>query len=287
MVRLTAALAGTAIGAYYDVFNNKNVPNVFLYAFLAIAFILNLAAYHPVTTVYGIGAGVVIFAATYLLYKMGQLGGADVFILASIALLLPVQPTALLLAPLPPAPTLPFILSVLIASGLSFMAYMLARSFPVALAAVQKKGAISTSQWVGALIILLAYGIFAYVTSSSGLMGPNYFILMTLVVAGTLYFTLFKTAINDSMLDWVAPGKVEEEDVIAIDKMAGPLVKKYALARLADAAMVQRLRAYKGKIAVYKRLPMFLPHLLIGLLVSVLLGNIVLVLVGSPTALLY
>ncbi|MDE1798178.1 MAG: hypothetical protein KGH63_02120 [Candidatus Micrarchaeota archaeon] len=286
-VRLAAALAGTAIGAYYDVWNNKNVPNTFLYGFLAIAFLVNLAAYDPVTTPYGIAAGAVIFAATWLLYKGGQLGGADVFILSSIAVLLPVQPSALLLVPPSLAPSLPFILSVIIASGLSFMLYMFVRSLPVALRAVQKPGMIGATQWVAGVVILAAYGIFATLAAQSGLMGPGYFALLTAVVAATLYFTLFKNALNDSMVEMVPLSKVEEEDILALDKADPALVKKYGLSRLVDAAALSRLKGYKGKLPVYKKLPAFLPHLLIGLLVSVLLGNIVLYFSGSPGALVF
>lgn len=279
-VRLAVALAGCAIGAYYDLFNNKNVPNTFLYAFLAIAFVLNLAAYHPQVTYYAIGTALVLFAATWLLYKTGQLGGADVFVLSSIALLLPVQPLSLLRVGLPPLPSLPFILSVLVASGLSFMIYMLVRSLPVAVNALRRPNSIPGSAWVGAAAILAAYALMAFALPQIALMGRTYFLFITFVVAGTVYFTLFKSAINESMAEWVPLTNVEEEDVLAIEQIDASAVKKYGLARLVDAPMRARLKAFRGKLPVYKKLPPFIPHLLIGLAASVLFGNVILLVAG-------
>ncbi|MFH1306636.1 MAG: hypothetical protein ABIH83_03200 [Candidatus Micrarchaeota archaeon] len=275
ILRISLAIAGTAIGTYFDLFNKKNVPELFLYAFLAAAFLLNLIAYNETATIYGIGTGIVVFAAFYLLYKFGQLGGADVYIMASIALLLPIQPT---ISPfLYPAflLTLPFILDIILASGISFMLYMLLRSIPIAINSLTTPGKIEKKSLFGAFLIVLAFGIFSYISSQSMFIPSSYFLFLSIMVLLSLYFTLFKNAINDSMAKLVKAKEVEQEDILAIDKINKKLVKKYMLARLVDAPMLKRIKKMKEKIAVYKHLPPFIPHILIGLIVSILFGNIV------------
>lgn len=275
-IRVAIALAGTLVGTYFDLFNKKNVPEIFLYAFLAIAFITNLAAYNEVATIYGIASAIIVFAAFYILYKAGQLGGADVFILTSIALLLPVQPALFVSSQNSLLPSLPFILNVILASGLSFMLYMIVRSFGVALHALKTPGKIDKKSLFGAFAIVLAFGAFSYIASSSMLISQGYFIFISIMVLLSLYFTIFKNAINDSMADWVPGSKVETEDIIAIDKMEPELVKKYRLSRLVDAPMLERLKhIHEKKVALYSRLPPFLPHVLIGLVFSIFFGNVI------------
>lgn len=275
-LRIAVALLGTGIGAYYDLFNNKNVPNNFLYAFLGLAFLVNLVAFDSVATTYGVVSGLVVFGLTWILYKTGKLGGADVFILAALTLLLPLQPRSLLMAPPSVLPSLPFIFSVLLASGLSFMAYMFARSLPVVVKAVSTPGTIKPMSWVSAFAIVVVYGAFAYMVSTLAFLSPAYFLFLTVVVGASVYFTLFKDALNDSMAELVPVSKVEEEDVLPIDKMDAALVKKYKLGPLVDAAMLKRLKAHKGKVLVMKHLPPYIPHLLLGLILSLVVGNIVL-----------
>ena len=45
LIRVLLAFIGTAVAAYYDVFNNKNIPDNFLYGFLGLAFIVNLVLF--------------------------------------------------------------------------------------------------------------------------------------------------------------------------------------------------------------------------------------------------
>lgn len=283
-LRIFIALAGTAVGTYYDLWNNKNIPNWLLYGFMLAAFVVNIAAYDGVLTTYAILIAAVIFGIAYLLYRAGQLGGADAFIMASIALLLPVQPQSLLLAQNTSAlPELPFAFYMVVASGLSFMAYMLFRSFPIALLSIRTKGAIPSGAWASSAVIIVAYAIFANFASGSGFFSQSYFAFVSLVVALIVYFTLFKDALNRSMVQTLPPGKVEEEDIIAVDQLPPAAVKKYSLSRLVDSGMLLRLRKSGiKKVPVYSGLPPFIPHILIGLVLSLLFGNVVLMLAGQP-----
>src|SRR4030095_6511764 len=120
MIRLILALAGTAVAAYFDVYNKKNIPDEFLFAFLGIAFIVNVVFFEPNLFWFSIAVAAFLSAIGYLFYRMGQLGGADVFVLASIMLLLPIHPSCVGM-PF----NLPFVFSVFIFSGILFALYVL------------------------------------------------------------------------------------------------------------------------------------------------------------------
>jgi len=279
-VRIILAVVGTAIGAYYDIWNNKNIPNAYLYGFLAAALIVNLIAFDPVLSVYGIASAALIFAFTWALYKAGQLGGADGYIMASIVMLLPVQP-ALLLPPLSGvAFEIPFALNIVLSSGLFFMAYMLLRSLPVAYNAMLAPKSIPTNAWMGAGLVLAVFAMMSYLITSMPFVPPNLYAFITVVVCILIYLVLFKKAMNDSMVEWVAPSKVEEEDILAVEHL-GP---KYAssIPRLVDKAVLKKILSLKlKKVPVYKHLPPFIPHIFAGLALALLIGNIVLFITGN------
>ncbi|VVB56833.1 Uncharacterised protein [uncultured archaeon] len=278
-LRIGLAVLGTAACAYYDLFNNKNVPERLLQAFLGLSLLVCIVAYDPIATPYGLVAGAILFIGNYILYKTGYLGGADVPILTAIALLLPSQPTALLLDKTTAWATFPFIIHVLTAAFLTFMLHLLAKTVPYAIKSL-KPGAIKAEQWFGAFAIVISYGILAFVMSSMPLLGGAYIIFLALLAAVSVYFVLFRTAINDSMIEWVPAKKVQVEDIIAPDKMDAQTVKKYAIGRLVDEAEHKRLQQVKEKIPVYSGLLPFVPHLLLGLIISLLFGNILFVLAG-------
>jgi len=276
-LRIALAILGVCMGAYFDLFNNKNVPEIFLYGFLAIAFLTNIVAYEPNLFIYATASAAVIFGAFYLLYKAGQLGGADVYILASIALLLPLQPQVSPFIFQSIIPQLPFIANVILVSGISLMIYMIARSIPTAAKFASNPKNLDKKAVLNSFVILVSFGAFSYISVSSGLVPYTYFIFISFLVGFSMYFTLFKQAINQSMVEWADYNGVEPEDIIAIDLMDKEVVLKYSLSRLVDEKMHERMKKIHGnKIAVYKHLPPFVPHILVGLVFSILFGNLIL-----------
>ena len=279
-LRIAAALIGVGIAAYFDIFNNKNIPERLLQGFIAAAVLISLIAYDPVATPYGLAAGAILYIGNWIVYKAGYVGGADGYILAAIAILLPAQPILLLLNPSSYTLTFPFIVHVLTVAFFTFMLHMLLRTVPSAINSLRTPGSINMMQWAGAFLILLAYGFLSFVISSSPLLSTSYIIFLAALAGVSVYFVLFRNAINDSMLEWVVPKKVEVEDIIAPEKMDAGEVKKLNIGRLVDEAEWKRLQHVKGKVPVYKHLLPFVPHILIGLVVSLLFGNILMVVSG-------
>ncbi len=279
-LRIAVALLGVGIAAYFDIFNNKNIPERFLQGFIIAAVLVSLIAYDPVATPYGLVAGAILYAANWLVYKAGYVGGADGPILAAIAILLPAQPVLLLLDPSANILTFPFIVHVLTVAFFTFMLHMLLRTVPSAFKALRTKGSIQAMQWAGAFLILIAYAALSFIISSSPLLSASYVIFLAALAAVSVYFVLFRTAINDSMLEWMAPKDVQVEDIIAPEKMDAAEVKKHNIGRLVDEAEWKRLQHVKGKVPVYSHLLPFVPHILIGLVVSLLFGNILMAVSG-------
>jgi len=281
-LRIAVALIGTAVCAYYDIFNNKNIPERVLQIFLAAAIIVSVVAFDPIATPYGLAAGAILFIGNFLLYKMGYLGGADVPILTAIAVLLPAQPTLLLIDKAGSWITFPFIIHVLTAAFITFMLHLLVRTVPYAFKMVGKKGAIHWSQWFGAFAILLSYGFLSMMMASMPILSGAYVLFLAMLAGVSVYFVLFKQAINDSMIEWKPAKQVEVEDIIAPEKMDSTDVTKYSIGRLVDAAEWKRLQHVKSKIPVYSGLLPFVPHILIGLVISLLFGNVLFSIAGMP-----
>ncbi|VVB98258.1 Uncharacterised protein [uncultured archaeon] len=324
--RIALAVLGTVLASWYDLTNNRNVPNRLLYAFLGVAFAacvlfsnpsLQLLAYESIAVaaiviftfyyghdrkmrervknalgkigigesdsqafalmlvmlgsllfhqqgifVYTISIAAIILAIGYIFYRMGYIGGADVYVLTSIALLVPVVPSwvAALF-------NFPVVLSVIITSGVLFAIYFLVF---VVLNAV-RKGARGRYEY---LLLLPAYLVLIYFISASGLFGIAYVVTISVLVLSSIVFLVYKEAMTAAMARKIPLSKAEEEDVAVLELMP-ELAKKYGIKRLLDANELARLRKLKVKeLYVYTELPPFLPFVLLGLLVSVSVGDL-------------
>lgn len=261
MARIALALIGTGIAAWYDVKNNRNVPNNFLYAFLALAFLANVAFYQQELFFYTIVVATSIFAFGYLFYKMGYIGGADVYVLASIALLLPVFPSyAKVLF------NFPVVLSIIVSSGVLFALYFLYFIFKNI---VLKDG---KGKYEYALL-LPPYAVLLYFFISSGVFGLAYIITVSVLIISSIVFMIYKESVTAAMAAKVPLSKVEDEDIAVLELMP-EAVKKHGIKRLLDKKELERLKKAKVKeIYVYRHLPPFLPFILAGLAISVTVGD--------------
>ncbi len=275
LLRAVVALGFTGAAAYFDMFNKKWVPNYLVYGFLAAALVLNVIYFEQAVFTQAITFGIVIFALTYFLYKAGQLGGADVYVLASIAMCLPYLPKPLL-APAQNVPY-PFLLSALAPAGLAFILHMVARFLPY----VSRKlaaGEIKFTLWkaAGPAALLAVFSFFLFALSTLPIPLPAQFIaILSFLFVSLFFFTLFKEEIKDSMVEQVLVSRLQEEDVLALEKMDPALVKSLELAPLITKETVASLKKSKlTRVPVYTGMPFFLPYLFLGLLFSVLFGDL-------------
>ena len=260
--RLIIAFLGVAVATYYDIFNQRNVPNNLLYGFLAVAFIVNLIFYQEDLFFFSIALALFLSGISYIFYRFGQLGGADLFIIASIILLLPIHPAFLNLTF-----NLPFIFSVIVFSGVAFAVYI------VIYYGLRLRDAGASPKLMYALL-LIPYLLFAYVYINSIIFSPVYFVFVTILLLATIFFLMYREDINLLLAERMSPSELTEEDVIALEMMDEKIVKKYALQRLATKGEIERMKTLKiRELWVYSKLPPFLPFLLLGMILSLLFAG--------------
>jgi hypothetical protein len=267
IIRVILAFLGTGVAAYYDVFNKKNIPDKMLFAFLGIAFIANLVLFEETLFWFSIATTVFLSAIGYLFYRVGQLGGADVFVLASIMLLLPIHPS---FSALPF--NLPFVFSVFIFSGIIFALYVLLY-FGFKLTQVEAKPNLLY------LLMLLPYAAFAFFFINSFLFSPVFFAFVTIAIFASVFFLMFKESLNQMLAEELPVAQLEPEDVLALEVMNKDMIERYKIPRLMTKDQIERLKKTKvGEVWVYTKLPPFIPFVLAGMLLSLFFAKALLLL---------
>ena len=262
-IRIILAFLGVLIATYFDIFNRRNVPDKFLYAFLVVAFIANLAFYDADLFLFSLAMAIFFSAIFYVFYRMGQLGGADVIVMASVMLLLPIHPSFVKISF-----NFPFLFSTLVFSGTVFALYVIiyygAKLF--------SKGA--NPKW-GYALMLIPYALFVYIYfTSQVLFSPVYLVLITVLFVATTFFLMFKDDLNKLLSEQVPLSRLETEDVLALDIMDQKIVKKYQLKRLVNDGEIKRLTtAGLKEVIVYSKLPPFMPFFLVGMIIAMLYAS--------------
>ncbi len=258
MVRLLVAFIGTCAAAYYDVFNTKNVPNGLLYAFLAAALLVDAIFYQPDLFWFSIGMAVFFSAVGYIFYRVGQLGGADIFVLVSIMLLLPIHPSFIGM-PF----NMPFAFSVFIFSGVLFALYVMAY-FGWKLS---QNPDVRPNLLYG--LMLVPYFLFAYVYVNSFIFSPVYFVFISLLLFATIFFLMFRDSLNLLLAEELPLAQVQPEDVLALEIMNKDLMERYKIQRVVTTAELERLKRTKvTDVWVYTKLPPFLPFIVAGMVLA-------------------
>jgi hypothetical protein len=258
------------------------VPDVFVYSSLGVALVLTFA--------YGIGTieislllALVIGALGYVLYRKGVMGAGDFFEFATISLLIPIQPTPLFSSL--PQFGFPFVFSVFIATGyaavVGMVAYYLIKARMSKDHTALKLDRARVYKGLGIFIAyLLMLAVLSYIT---GLRLAAVFLV--LVIAGASALTIvFEKAINRQMISYVYPSRLAQEDMIATNVMSKGELEYFSskskhFGRLVTKKLLQDLRKVRRKVPVYTSgVPLAL-FAFIGILVSLLIGNILLYLI--------
>ena len=273
--RMLVAVAFTGAAAYYDIFNKKWVPDALLWCFLGAALLLNIIFFDQALFVSALAVAIIVAAITYLLYRMGQLGGADVLVMASIALAIPYLPKPLLAAA-QPVPY-PFFLSILAPTGIAFILHMLCRFLPYISRKLAKGEVKFTAEKVaGPVIVFAALVAFGFMAPSLPVsLPPAYFAVISFLGAALIFFSLFMPEIKASMVEKLPVSRLQCEDVLALEQMP-LLAKKLSLAPVISEKTIAALKKAKVKsVPVYTGMPFFLPYLFFGLLFTLLFGDLI------------
>ncbi|MCD6227748.1 prepilin peptidase [Candidatus Micrarchaeota archaeon] len=275
LLRVLIALVGTGVLTYFDIFKNRNVPDKLLYGFLLIS--LLFLVIDPQTIIPSVFWGGVIGAIGYLLYRAGQIGGADVILFVTLSFLLPTTPSLFTQQTI----QMPFILSLIIVSGMFLILYIIIKYAPK-LFAMAMSGRIKFSLdrlfYSGALLFM--YVVMIYLLYDMGMGNPLPFVLLLgYLVFITIFVNLFKTELTQLMSEKVDLSKksdrtkITEEDVVALELMDKDYVKKHNIPKLLTTDAIKRLSKEKVKLIVLTKLPPFIPFVFLSLILEILFGD--------------
>ncbi|MGB9732701.1 MAG: prepilin peptidase [Candidatus Micrarchaeia archaeon] len=271
IARIAILLTFTALYAYFDVFNRRSIPDKIVYISLAIGIASTLLyPLHIMELSFLIAA--FVGAAGYLLYKIGLLGLGDGLELTFISLVLPIQPTPLIGVQ---QFGLPFVLSVFVSSGIVTIILV-----PI----YYLKGKplkIDKNSLLKALLVLSSYLILLLLICSmfEVRLVPTLLIILIAIFSSLIF--LFEKSINESMIEWVYPSKLDEDDIIATNLMSRKELQVFRssfkdFGRLASSEEIKAIKHIKKKIPVYKKAIPFSLFIFFGTILSLAIGNPVL-----------
>ena len=264
-LRILVAFIGLVIASWFDVFNKRNIPIYFLYGFMILSVIINIFFASGILE-FSVLVTILVSIFGYLFYRIGQMGGADVFMLASISQLLPVHPS---FSSLPF--NFPLILSVFLFSGVLFIFYFL---IFVMYRILREKPAPEPAY----LVLILPYLVFVYIYFSSPLFHPLYLIVLSLSFVSIILFYTYRKSITLMLAEKLPLSKVEPEDILALDLMDKTVVQKHKLERLVTPQDLKKFKKLRlSSLYVYTKLPPFIPFLLFGFILSLFLSSYLLV----------
>lgn len=293
LLRIAIALAGTAYLAWQDArtsFMDERILYVMAVGGLALDLLWGGGNVPLLLSTVGVAAA--IFAVGYVFYRLGQLGGGDVWLFTALQLLLPFNPMvgdALMPSISAVAPN--FAAASALAGSLSGRVYPFILSVAAASALFALWGSALMYGWklrgkrlqpdqrlLVAMLIVMAGGLL-YLNSVVRLSnGVN--LLLALLFIPSIFLTTFKRQLlQEVVVKRITIPQIEDEDILAIEFMPQRIVSKYRLDRVLTKAEVAKLRRVSraegiSRFPVCKVLPRFGPYILLGLIASLLVGDI-------------
>ena len=279
LLRILILVIITLAYALFDIFNKRNVPNLFAYATIAVGVLVALT-YGAGTAAYGFLIAIIAAALGYLAYRAGFLGGGDVFEFAFIGLVLPMQAMPLLASI--PQLGLPFLLSVFIATGYATIIftplyYIIKGKRKLG----HKKLEADRNKAIAGFVILAIYAgmiLFTNYKIHYSLLGMAILLLAAIPSAAIL---IYEKYIYEGMILDVYPSKLEEGDMIATNLMSKDDIAYFRersrhFGRLVDKKVLAKIKGARRKLPVYKNAIPLALFVFIGVAVSLAVGNILL-----------
>ncbi len=245
-VRDALALIALSVFSFYDLTNNKNIPDHLIFLALLAALAINLVKPVPELAQYFLVVDAPVILLLILLSTMGYLGSADVYAFAIIALLRPFVRTRFF-----NVPTIPMLILI---SGILFSIYFVLTTLTNCIAK-RKKG-----EWQY-LVLLPLYLIPLYFLYTSGALRIEWLAALLVLVFASVSYLVYKKAILKALAEEVPVEKLGEEDVIATELMPNT----DNLPRVVTEKTKAELKK-KGikKVWIYTKLPPFMPFILLS-----------------------
>jgi hypothetical protein len=231
------------------------------------------------------------------MYRAGQLGGGDVLLFIGIALLLPFYPAGVqdglsalygagsalsagLQASHRVGDFFPLFGSVFVASSLlGLIGSSLQYAFLLVTKVKKLKPNVTVLLVCGVSLLVFLGVSAAWPSSPNGL-----FALVGLLGVPVVFLTAFRAQILKDIITVRVPvSQILSEDVVATEVLPPKLVKKYGIERVATEPQMRIFRKLSRngvlkKVPVYHHLPRFAPYVLAGLLLTLLVGDVLVLL---------
>jgi hypothetical protein len=280
-IEISILILVTFVYAMFDVFNRRNVPNVFVYATIGLGVALALFANSGLDLVIAFVVAAIIGSLGYLLYRHGLLGGGDVLEFVFIALVLPVQ--------LPPIYSnayqwnIPFVLSVMIAAGYTSLLFI-----PIYYLGIKRP---KRDAWKpegknikSGIVLFAAYLVFIIAIKSTygiSLLGTA---LILLLAISSVIIMIYERRIYLGMVEFIYPNRLEDGDMIAVNLMDKKDItyfgRRAKFGRLASKKLISQIKGIKKKLPVYRDSVPFSLFIFLGVVISLLFGNLILTIIG-------
>jgi hypothetical protein len=278
-IQTFALIAISLIYASFDLFNKRNVPDAFAYASVAVGILITLT-FNESIIAYSFAIALFVGSVGYLIYRLGMWGAGDCFELVAISLIMPIQTLPLLdnVAQL----ELPFVLSVFVATGFATVFIV-----PIYYLVFAKKTDVEKRpekrHLTYGLSLLLLYTLLFFTIYHFYSFDLIKIILIILVAVPSAITVMFEDDITMRMVRRVYPNELEEGDIVAFNMMSREemryFLKYQNFGRLVTKEMMKGLKNAKRKLPVYKNAAPLALFIVIGVVISLLLGNVILLIV--------
>ncbi|MCL4371851.1 nucleoporin Nup120/160 [Candidatus Marsarchaeota archaeon] len=269
----------------FDIFNSRNVPNIFAYAALLYGLALTVLYLNASEIAISAVIAAIVLGLGYAVYRAGQLGAADVIEFATISLILPFQKTGLIYSF--PQGYLPSVISLAINSGIAALIIVPLYYIPKSGKRFKHAKAVQPhfADYFKTILILVVYLFFllfliAVVHSSA------FGIALLIVIAiGSGMVLLYEKRIMAYMVQYVNYRMMEPGDMIAVQMIDETKLKSLkrrikGFGRLVTPELLKELaKKYSGKLPVYKKGIPFAVPIFVGALALVLYGNVLFTLI--------
>lgn len=261
LIRQALILIATGTAAYTDA-KTGLIPDKITYPMIALGIILNVIQGEWLFT----GAGALVFAAGYIIYYMGKIGGGDVKLFTGITLLLPILNGQI------------FLLNTLFAASMLavtfYSTYYVSKYARTGINWKENKQSIRKAMLFAAMIA--AYFTAAITTKS---MPMQTAIAMTIPLTLALTFLALEKGIRHQFfLKQISIEKLEEDEVIATEFLDKNIKEKLGLkikGVLGEKEIQKMKQTGLKKVPVYRGMPPFGPFIFLGCIAAIAQPNII------------
>lgn len=275
---LLSLAAISILYAAFDLFNKRNVPDVFAYASVVVGLAVTFLYNYSLLT-YSFLIAFVVGAVGYVVYRLGLWGAGDYFELVAISLIIPAQPAPIFgnVAQL----GLPFILSVFVATG--FAAVWIVPVYYLLFVNRKWSRKPDMKRVLYGVSLLLLYAIlFLFIYFFYGFGYEKLFLLLLVAIPSSITL-VFEEEITTRMVERIYPKMLDEGDIIAFNMMSRAERRYFSrysgFGRLATRGLIAKIRNARTRLPVYRNAAPLAVFILIGIVISLLFGNVVLFIV--------